>query len=67
MARGFKFLIKEIEELHYLLSKNKGPGQLRGYHPDLGLCFCINAKSRFSHDAARGFSMKCYFLLSGSQ
>ena len=29
MARGLKFRIKEVEELYYLCSENKGADQLR--------------------------------------
>ena len=31
MARGLKFRIKEVEELYYPCSENKGADQLRGY------------------------------------
>ena len=52
IARGFKFRIKEEEELHYQCSENKGADQLCGYREaDLHLCFRI-CKSRFSHNAA---------------
>ena len=51
---GFKFWIKEVEELYYLCSKNKDADQLCGYSAtDLHICFCIYAKSRFSHDVAQ--------------
>ena len=46
MARGLKFRFKEVEELHYPCSENKGADQLRGYREaDLRLCFRI-CKSR---------------------
>ena len=49
MARGLKFHIKEVEELYYLCSENKGADQLRGYHEaDLRLCFRICKKLVFS-------------------
>ena len=42
MARGLKFRIKEVEELYYLCSENKGADQLCGYcEADLRLCFRI--------------------------
>ena len=46
MARGLKFRIKEVEELYYPFSENKGADQFRGYREaDLRLCFriCKNA------------------------
>ena len=37
-----------------ICSKNKDADQLCGYSAtDLRICFCIYAKSRFSHDAAQ--------------
>ena len=37
--------------------QNKGADQLRGHRAaDLRLCFCIYAKSRLSHVAARMFN-----------
>ena len=47
MARGLKFLIKEVEGLYYICCENKGADQLRadqlhGYREaDLRLCFRI--------------------------
>ena len=42
MARDWKFWIKEVEELYYPCSENKGADQLRGYREaDLCLCFRI--------------------------
>ena len=42
MARGFKFRIKEVEDLYYPCSENEGADQLRGYREgDLRLCFHI--------------------------
>ena len=39
-ARSMKFRIKEVEELYYPSSENKGADQLRGYRKaDLRLCF----------------------------
>ena len=56
MARGLKFWIKKVKEWDCVCSKNKGADQLRGYREaDLCLCFCINAKRWFSHDAAHLF------------
>ena len=53
MARGLKFWIKEVKGLDCVCSKNKGTDQLRGHRAaDLRLCFRINAKRWFSHDAA---------------
>ena len=52
MARGLKFLIKEVEGLYYTCSENKGADQLHGYREaDLRLCFRICKKKRFSHAA----------------
>ena len=52
MARGLKLHIKEVEEMLYLCSENKGAEQLCGYcRADLRLCFRI-CKNRFSHNAA---------------
>ena len=53
MARGLKFRIQEVEELHCLCSENKGADHLRGsdHEANLRLCSRINAKSRFSHAA----------------
>ena len=52
MAKDLKLRIKEVGELYYLCSENKGADQLCGYRTtDLRLCF-RNAKSRFSHDEA---------------
>ena len=49
MARVLKFRIKEVEELYYLVSENKGADQLRGYRTaDLRLCFRICKKPVFS-------------------
>ena len=49
MARGYKFRIKKVEGLYYLLSENKGADQLRGYREaDLRLCFRICKKPVFS-------------------
>ena len=42
MARTLKFRTKEIEELYYPCSENKGAGQLRSYGAaDLRLCYRI--------------------------
>ena len=42
MARGLKFRILIVEELHYPCGKNKGADQLCSYRePDLRLCFHI--------------------------
>ena len=42
MARGLKFRIKNVEELYYLCSENKGADQLCGYREaGLRLCFRI--------------------------
>ena len=35
MARGLKFLIKEVEESYYPCSENKGADQLRNYNNQL--------------------------------
>ena len=52
MSKDWKFLIKEVDRLHYLCSKNKGGDQLPSNHAaDLCLCFAY-VKSRFSHDVA---------------
>ena len=41
-ARSLKLRIKEVEELYFPSSENKGADQLRGYHEaDLRLCFCL--------------------------
>ena len=53
MARSLKFCIKEIEELYYLCSENKGADQLHSNcysycAADLRLCFCICKKPVFS-------------------
>ena len=50
MARGLKFQIKEIEELHCLCSENKGADQLRGSdrEANLRLCHRICKKQVFS-------------------
>ena len=40
MARSFKFLIKEEEELYYICSENKVTDQLRG-NLAADLCFCF--------------------------
>ena len=54
MARGLKFYIKEVEELYYLCSENKGADQLRGYREaDLRLCFRIYKKQVFSRRGSR--------------
>ena len=48
MAGGLKFRIKEVEELYYPCSENKGADQLRGYRePDLRLCFSHMEKNGF--------------------
>ena len=40
MSRCLKFQVKEVEELYYPCSENKGADQLRGYRKaDLRLCF----------------------------
>ena len=39
MARSLKFWIKEVEELYYSCSENKGADQLHSYDPRL--CFRI--------------------------
>ena len=42
MARGWKFWIQKVKELHYLCSENKGADQPRGNREaDLRLCFRI--------------------------
>ena len=52
MARGLKFRIWKVEGLCYLISENKGAGQLRGYREaDLRLWFRI-CKMLVFHDAA---------------
>ena len=49
MVIGLKFRIKEVEELCYLCSANKGADQLHGYRAaDLSLCFRICKKWTFS-------------------
>ena len=49
MVRGFKFLIKEVEGLHYLFSENKSADQLYDHcAADLHLCFCTCKKQVFS-------------------
>ena len=49
MARGLKFLIKEVEDLYFLCSENKGADQLCGYSAaDLRLCFCLCKRQVFS-------------------
>ena len=49
MARGLKFRIWEVEELHYPCGENKGADQLRGYREaDLRLSFRICKKPVFS-------------------
>ena len=49
MARDLKFRIKEVGELYYLCSENKGADQLCGYSTaDLRLYFCICKKLVFS-------------------
>ena len=49
MARGLKFLIKEVEGLYYPCSENKDADQLRGYREaDLRLCFLICKNPVFS-------------------
>ena len=49
IARGLKFWILVVEELHYMCGENKGPDQLHGYHKaDLCLCFRICKKPVFS-------------------
>ena len=54
MVRNLKFWNLKIEGLYYLCSENKGADQLRSYcTADQQLCFCIYAKSRFSHDMAQ--------------
>ena len=40
MARGLKFPIKEVEDLHFLCSENKAADQLLDYSaPDQCLCY----------------------------
>ena len=49
MARDLKFRIKEVGELYYLHSENKGADQLCGHRTaDLRLCFHICKKPVFS-------------------
>ena len=49
MTRDLKFRIKEVGELYYLCSENKGADQLRGYREaDLPLCFRICKTPVFS-------------------
>ena len=50
MARGLKFWIKEVEELYYLCTENKGADQLRGHLQLICAFVFAYAKSRFSHD-----------------
>ena len=40
MARGLKFRIQEVEELHCLCSKNKGADQVRGSDREANLRLC---------------------------
>ena len=62
MARGLKFLIWEVEELHNPCCENKGADQLRGYcEADLRLCFEY-AKSQFSHDVAQIIRINVHYL-----
>ena len=50
MARSWKFWIKEVEELYYPCSENKGADELRSYcEADLRLFFRIS-KFWSSHD-----------------
>ena len=53
MARGLKFRIKEVEELYYPCSENKGADHREA---DLRLCFRI-CEIRFSHDDAPFFNL----------
>ena len=53
MARCLKFWMYGGEELCYPCSKNKSTDQLRNdCEANLGLCFGIGKKDRFSHDTA---------------
>ena len=53
MSRGLIFQYKEVEELYYQCSENKGADQFGSYREaDLRLCFGIYAKSGFSNDTA---------------
>ena len=54
-ARGLKFHIKEVDELYFPRSKNKGADQFCGYREDdLRLCFCICKKPVFSGSISLG-------------
>ena len=51
MARGLQFWNQEEDGLYYPCSESKGADQLHSYsEAALHLCFCIHAKSWFSHD-----------------
>ena len=58
MARDLKFLIKELEGLYYLCSKNKGTDKLRCAVTAQLICAFVStcAKSMFSHDKAHYFT-----------
>ena len=74
MARGLKFRIKELEEVYYIFSENKGADQLRGYHEvDLRLCFRICKKPIFLRRCSYivlivfrccGIELQCFDLVS---
>ena len=57
MVSGLKFWVKQVEELYYLCSENKGADQLCGYYreADLRLCLHICKEPVFS---GRGSNMK---------
>ena len=53
MARGWKFWIKKVEELHNLCSENKGADQLCSFcEAYLRLCFRISRLLVFSNDVS---------------
>ena len=66
MARGLKFRMWEVQELHCLCSENEGADQFRGTAKLICAHVLAYAKSRFSHAAQLSIDLLANLLHCGS-